>query len=260
MREAGLEPQGPYPGTEVPWRSVHLACGREVTPRLGNIVGGQSGCKYCAGKVVDPEAAAEVMREAGLEPQEPYPGSDKKWRCIHLPCGREVTPRYSWINRGGGPCRYCGRSAPVTAEQAVAEMRAAGMEPQIPWEGLGLDSKWPSVCLTCGSAGEPRLGSIRRGQGGCVPCGREKANTSMRHDERAAIAVVREAGLEPQEPYPGTAFPWKCLCTVCGSTVFPRLGSLTEGRRPSCRKCADRARGEAQRHDAAPAEARMRAL
>ncbi|MGY1583252.1 hypothetical protein [Streptomyces sp. MN13] len=260
MREAGLEPLVPYPGTGVPWKSVHTACGREVTPRLGNIRKGQFGCLYCAGRFVDPEAAAEVMRAAGLRPLEPYPGSDRKWRCVHEPCGREVTPRYVRINGGGGPCRFCSRSAPVTAEQAVAEMRAAGMEPQTPWENIGLDSKWPAVCMRCGTLGAPRLGSIRRGQGGCMKCGRQQANASMRHDEQLAIAAMRTAGLEPLEPYPGTALPWKCRCSRCGSIVSPRLGSLTGATRPSCRRCANRATAEGQRHDAAEAEERMRGL
>ncbi|MCW2901483.1 MAG: hypothetical protein JWO67_3748 [Streptosporangiaceae bacterium] len=49
MREAGFEPLEPYPGASTPWRSRHEACGREVTPRLGNISSGQGGCRFCAG-------------------------------------------------------------------------------------------------------------------------------------------------------------------------------------------------------------------
>jgi hypothetical protein len=95
MRVAGLEPLEPYPGSGVPWRCRHVACGREVTPRLSNVTKGQRGCVYCSGRVrLDPEAAASVMRAAGLEPLEPYPGSDRHWRCRHAACGREVTPTY----------------------------------------------------------------------------------------------------------------------------------------------------------------------
>lgn len=103
MRDAGLEPLEPYPGSDKPWRCRHQACGREVSPRLGNIAAGrQGGCRYCAGTAsIPPEAAVALMRSAGLEPLEPYPGATPPWRCRHVPCGREVKPRYSYIKRGG---------------------------------------------------------------------------------------------------------------------------------------------------------------
>lgn len=258
MRAAGLEPLEPYPGTGKPWRCLHVACQREVTPRLGNVAQGSSGCIHCFGRArIDPDTAAAAMRAADLKPLEPYPGSDAAWRCIHVPCQREVAPRYSSIRRGGGPCLHCGKAAPVTAAQAVAEMRAAGMEPQTPFEGL--DSRWPSLCHACGALGAPRLGSIRRGQGGCVPCGKKRGRP--RNDAEQATAAMLNAGLEPLEPYPGTAHPWKCRCTRCGSIVSPRLGSLAPNRRRhGCKPCADRANGIAQRHDEDLAVAEMRAM
>ncbi|MFH8395765.1 hypothetical protein [Streptomyces sp. NPDC018036] len=258
MRATGLEPLEPYPGSSAPWRCRHTECGREVTPRLSNVTKGQRGCVYCSGRArLDPEAAAGVMRAAGLEPLEPYPGSDRKWRCRHVACGREVTPTYVRINSGAGPCRWCAPNAPVDPDVAAADMRDAGLEPLGPYPGV--DTPWPVRCRTCGEPGTPTLGSIRQGQGGCYPCGRRKANATMRHDAETAAAVMRAAGLEPLEPYPGTAFPWKSRCTKCGAIVSPRLGSLTgRSRRPGCKRCADRANGEAQRHDEDLAVAEMR--
>jgi recombinational DNA repair protein (RecF pathway) len=257
MRAAGLEPLEPYPGTGVPWRCRHLACGREVTPRMSNIIKGQQGCVYCSGRArIAPEEAAAVMRAAGLEPLEPYPGSDRKWRCRHVVCGREVTPTYVRINSGTGPCRWCAPNAPVDPDAAAVDMRAAGLEPLSPYPGV--DTPWPVRCLACGALGTPTLGSIRRGQGGCRPCGRRKANAAMRHDPEAAAAVMRAAGLEPLEPYPGTAFPWKSRCSRCGAIVSPRLGSLTGRSRPGCKPCADRANGVASRHDEDLAVTEMR--
>ncbi|MFD6967418.1 hypothetical protein [Streptomyces sp. NPDC059949] len=257
MRAAGLDPLEPYPGAGVPWRSRHLACGREVTPRLSNLTKGQQGCVYCSGRArIDPKTAAAVMRGAGLEPLEPYPGSDRHWRCRHLSCGREVTPTYIRINSGAGPCRWCAPNAPVDPDLAAADMRAAGLEPLVPYPGV--DTPWPVLCLACGTQNTPTLGSIRRGQGGCRPCGRRKANAAIRHDARAAEQVMRAADLEPLEPYPGTAFPWKSRCTRCGAVVAPRLGSLTGRSRPGCKPCADRANGVASRHDEDLAVAEMR--
>ncbi len=46
------------------------------------------------------------MREARLEPLEPFDDADKPWRCRCLVCSRVVTPRLSSISAGGG-CKYC---------------------------------------------------------------------------------------------------------------------------------------------------------
>lgn len=54
----------------------------------------------------DPETAAAVMREAGLEPLEPFVDADRPWRCRCLTCNRVVTPRLSRMDAGGG-CKYC---------------------------------------------------------------------------------------------------------------------------------------------------------
>lgn len=127
MRDAGLEPLEPCPGSDKPWRCRHEACGREVTPRLGNIAAGrQGGCRYCSGTApIPPEEAVALMRSAGLEPLELYPTATPPWRCRHVPCGREVKERYSYIRRGGGPCRWCAPNAPVDPDLAVALMRSA---------------------------------------------------------------------------------------------------------------------------------------
>ncbi|MBQ0905024.1 hypothetical protein [Micromonospora sp. U21] len=255
MRAAGLEPLEPYPGSSKPWRCTHTRCLREVTPRYSNIAKGQNGCVHCAGRYTDPRAAEEIMRAAGLEPLEPYPGTSKPWRCRHVPCGREVTPWYSHVRTGHGGCLFCRKGAPVTAEDAKREMREAGMEPLEPFHGL--DTKWRSRCLTCGTVGEPRLTSIRHGQGGCRPCGRRKANASLRGDAHQAIARMRDAGLEPLAPYPGTGEPYKARCARCDAIVYPRL---QKARPPACRYCVSKARGKAQRHDSTEAEAKMRAL
>ncbi|MFF7250520.1 GIY-YIG nuclease family protein [Embleya sp. NPDC008237] len=257
MRAAGLEPLAPYPGSGLPWLCRHVACGREVTPRLSNVTKGQRGCIHCSGRArIEPEAAAAVMRAAGLEPLESYPGSDRHWRCRHVACGREVTPTYVRINSGAGACRWCAPNAPVDPDAAAADMRAAGLEPLAPYQGV--DTPWPVRCLTCGTCGTPTLGSIRGGQGGCRPCGRRKADAAMRNDAEAASAVMRAAGFEPLEPYPGTAFAWKSRCTRCGTIVSPRLGSLAGRSRPGCKPCADRANGIAQRHDEGLAVAEIR--
>lgn len=47
MLQAGFRPLEPYAGINLPWRSTHLECGQEVSPRLASIKK-QSGCSFCA--------------------------------------------------------------------------------------------------------------------------------------------------------------------------------------------------------------------
>ena len=48
MIAAGVEPLEPYINSVSPWLCRCITCGREVTPRLGNIRSGSGGCKYCS--------------------------------------------------------------------------------------------------------------------------------------------------------------------------------------------------------------------
>ncbi|MER5689691.1 hypothetical protein [Streptomyces sp. NPDC002205] len=267
MRGAGFEPLEPYPGSGAPWRCRHEVCGREVTPRLGNISSArQSGCRYCAGTApIPPQEAEALMRAAGLEPLEPYPGSTSHWRCRHEACGREVKARYSNVKRRVGICRWCAPNAPVGPEEAADLMWGAGLEPLEPYPGT--DFPWRCRCTTCGSVGTPTHGSIKRGQGGCGPCGRKKAGQGIsrakarrrelpRADGDQAAVELRDFGLAPLEPYPGPAGLWRCRHTQCGRDVEIRVHNLRRGLR-ACPYCPP-APGGRRRWPADEAEALMR--
>ena len=167
MRAAGLEPQVPYPGANKPWVSIHLACGETVSPRYASIQRGQGGCVHCARKVVNNDGAAEIMRTAGLEPQEPYPGAGQPWRCVHIPCGKLVSPRYASIQRGHGGCRSC-VGLVVDPLKAMEIMRAAGLEPIVPYPGAA--KPWPCTHLACGMNAEPSFSNVKQGVVGCRYC------------------------------------------------------------------------------------------
>ncbi|MFE2283890.1 hypothetical protein ACFXDJ_06930 [Streptomyces sp. NPDC059443] len=125
MLAAFLEPLDEYPGTNHPWRSRHLLCGREIRPRLMHIRAGRVGCLECgfasmrAKQLGDPVQAAADMREAGYDPLEDYPGAAHPWRCIHQPCGRTVRPRLHHIRSGQGGCSNCATHGFNTAAPAV---------------------------------------------------------------------------------------------------------------------------------------------
>ena len=106
MRERGAEPLVPYPGSTTPWPCRCLRCGKKIAPRYCDI-GEHSPCKYCVGAAVDPDEAAELMRERGAEPLVPYPGSTTPWPCRCLRCGKKIAPRYHGVVSGRGPCKFC---------------------------------------------------------------------------------------------------------------------------------------------------------
>ncbi|MFI7359742.1 hypothetical protein ACIBTP_38150 [Streptomyces avidinii] len=115
MVSYGLAPLVPFPGTGLPWLCRCEECGRETSPLLTNVRrgvrDGGSACRYCAKRApVGSEEAVAVMRKAGVEPLESYPGRvDVPWRCRCTVCGNTGTPRLAGIrNRGRGACWFCG--------------------------------------------------------------------------------------------------------------------------------------------------------
>ncbi len=78
--------------------------------------------------------AVLTMQAAGLEPLTPYPGTVKKWQCLCLECGNEVTPTHDKVKQTGRGCPSCslkkrGLEHRLGADEAAAVMRAAGLEP-----------------------------------------------------------------------------------------------------------------------------------
>ena len=160
------------------------------------------------GRRIDPLVAVADMRAAGVEPVVPYPGSNVPWACQCLTCGALVTPRLDSVRGGQGGCRRCGqrRVRPfLSHEQAEAQLRAAGMEPLVPYPGT-TRAPWAGRCLTCGRLGAPRLDSIRRGARACQRCA-ARAAAHNRTPADVAVAAMRAAGLEPVEPSPGRPHP-----------------------------------------------------
>ncbi|WP_328787431.1 hypothetical protein [Streptomyces sp. NBC_00273] len=190
---------------------------------------------------IDPDTAAAIMRAAGLEPLEPYPGSSAAWNCRCLKSAHMVAPTFGSVRSGvTSGCRRCGRAAAgrrrlaAGGERAEADMRGAGFEPLEPYPGAG--ARWRCRHLACGRIVHPRLFRIRAG-GGCQACaGRAPV------DPAVAEADMRAVGMEPLEPFPGRVRdPWKCRCSRCGQVGAPTLNNVRRGQ-GGCRTCAWRAR------------------
>ena len=231
---AGAEPLIPFPGTSKPWLSKCIKCGKEISPTLGNIKhNGTKPCAYCSKKKVHPDDAVKLMRDAGLEPLEPYPGSNTKWKCKHLNCGEIVYPKHSWILAGSGGCLECGyvktkEKQIFSDEEARKLFLRNGLDPQIPYPGSG--KPWKSRCMKCLQIVSPTYTTIMGG-GGCGVCAGKIVVPEL------AIELMLKSDLRPLVPYPGSARNWKSECLKCGEIVFPNYGDIKQGD-GGCKYCA----------------------
>lgn len=220
-----------------------------MSPILFNVKRGSSACAYCAGKKVHPDDAVAAMCAADLEPQEPYPGSQKPWRCLCVACGRDVSPTLNSIRAGCG-CRYCGHGRTANAlrsdaGQAAGTMRDADLEPLAPYPGAKV--KWRCRCTRCDREVTPRYFDVRRGHSGCKWCASRARGAKQREGMVVtAVNLMTARGLELLEPYPGSQAPWRCRCTQCGSIVTPRYCNVKQGQSP-CRSCSFAATGTMRR-------------
>ncbi|WP_432564493.1 flagellar biosynthesis protein FlhF [Kineococcus sp. SYSU DK003] len=106
LQQAGLVPVRRSPGPEGGWLCRCVACGRESSPTLREVLRGGPGCRFCAVRDVDPDAASRIVRALGLVPLEPFPGNDAPWRCRCGTCGRVVAPRYKLVRARRITCRH----------------------------------------------------------------------------------------------------------------------------------------------------------
>ncbi|MSX83930.1 MAG: hypothetical protein F2753_02260 [Actinobacteria bacterium] len=231
FNKAKLKPLTGYPGNKVPWKSIHIPCGREVSPSYLAIKRGQGPCKYCSGVAVLPKDAEKVFLDNGLKPLVPYPGGNKiPWKSIHIPCGREVSPKFNIIQTGGSSgCKHCGDGY-VDPNEAYQFFLSKDLQPLVPYPGSAIP--WKSIHLICGSEIKPRYGHIKSGRTGCLIC----AGTVPITQEKA-FAFFRSHDLEPQEAFKGPHHPWKSIHTKCGHKVSPQWASVQQGG-SGCAYCA----------------------
>jgi hypothetical protein len=174
---------------------------------------------------LDPKVAEAVMLKAGFKPLEPYIKSNTKWKCQCLSCHKIVFLYYGNV-KNGTQCVYCLKMK-IDPEDAINRMNEAGLKPLEPF--ISSRQKWKSSCIRCESIVSPALHDIRRGNGGCKKCGREKQKNSLRYSEDEAKEIMLKANLEPIELYRRSNLPYKCKCLVCSSIVSPNLSSILQG-------------------------------
>lgn len=117
-------------------------------------------------------------------------------------------------------------------------------------------------CLTCGadiserhanakfcSEHQPKAPAPRKPRA-CIRCGADISHThglNKRCDD-CKVAMMREVGLEPLEPFPGPRAPWKSRCTRCDTDVEPQFSNIANGW-GGCHVCGSAASIDRKRLD-----------
>lgn len=227
FRSKGLEPQEKFKGPHHPWKSIHTECGRTVSPRWANVQQNHGVCVYCSGGKVDMKEVRQILKANNLKPLVPYPGNKTGWRCIHLPCGREVAPTYGGLNGGQGPCELCGKNM-VGEVEAFELLKRNKYKPLTDFPGGS--TPWLAIHTVCGSRVHVRTTYLRRGGKGCSVCAGTKPIL-----EKDAMKLFKLRGFTPLVKFKGAKHPWKSKHNVCGKTVSPSYQSLKSGR--GCKYC-----------------------
>ena len=228
LLDIDIQPLEPFKTSHSKWNSICLRCENEISPSYHDIKQGSGGCKYCAPNFVNITRINEVMKKAGLEPQEKYPGSKASWKVKHIVCGRIFKVEYANIRKSSS-CRYCAGKA-VIPKEAVALMKKSGLNPLVPYPGS--KKPWKCKCSVCKRIIYPTYAVTVNRNGGCIYC------TGHKVDVKDAKRLMLLNGLTPLEPFPGAAKRWKCRCENCKRVVTPMYTSVRGGQ-GGCRFCAD---------------------
>jgi len=244
MLEAGLKPLESFKGVSKKWKCQHLACGEIVYPRLTDIrrtdSRKSSGCISC-GRLktaelirVPAEFAEQAMRDAGLEPLEPYVSALSKWKSKCLNCKRVVYPMYNTIQQGIGGCRFCGYANRIdpnkySLDEAEKIMLNVGLQPLEPY--LNSSTKWKCKCIKCGKIVTPMLGTVVQDQSGCKHCASKSNGLLRRTTQEDALSEMVKAGYEPLTTYEGNHTKWESKCQKCKKISFPTLSNVRNGSR-----------------------------
>ena len=243
VKNLGHFPLEPYQSALKPWKMKCGGCGNIITPRYNSLQQGRWGCGFCGHKKagekrreIGSKKAIEIMRKAGCEPIEPYPGSGVPWKSRCKKCDALIQPRLGGIQSGQGGCRKCGMKTSAasrmhTTEQAKKIARRKKLKPLEPYKGN--TQRWKCKCLKCGKVSSPYFQAIRDGKFGCLWCAKKIV------DPQEARKKMIKAKLEPLVAYPGSDVGWLCKCMNCNREVTPAYSSIRAGQ-GGCKWCKEK--------------------
>lgn len=115
------------------------------------------------------------MKSCGLDPQEPYKNAKSAWRCLCIFTGKETSPTFDKVKRKSQHiCIWCAHNPPIDPKAAVGLMRAAQLEPLVPFPGKN-NIPWLCRCLMCGNDTTPMYLNVQRRGHTCSACGRTRS-------------------------------------------------------------------------------------
>ena len=186
--------------------------------------------------------AIELSLNKGFFPVSSYFGKNNDWEVRCMECEDIFITSFAKIKTKSFECKKCARSRKILlannpSNEAFSIMAEKFLEPLEPFSGNSAD-RWKSKCLKCGALCQPRLYDLMRGKGGCKDCG-QRSHLTEEYLLKIAEAM-REAHLEPLEPFNSTDATWKSLCLDCGRTVSPRFANIKQGH-GGCIYCQEHA-------------------
>jgi len=219
LKERKLKPLEDYPGASTKWAMQCLVCKEEIVTRYDYIKAGR-GCSFCSRKRINPKKAIQIMREAGLEPQENFKSIQARWKCKCHTCGKISFRTLHNVKVTGKGCPHCSFAAHRSPNQAMFEIaRNLGFEPLEPYETT--NELWRLKCIKCGletsrfpASLKFRKRSSKSGRTGCLSCVTREKVTESDQDE-IAKKRMEKAGFEVLEPYVNARHPWKVRCKKC---------------------------------------------
>ena len=225
MIAAGLKPLVAFVNARTKWKCQCNTCGREVFPTYTRVKQGYKGCPYCAGKKVDLEQLAILIRNLQLIPLHDYPGASSKWKMKCSKCGEVFNSRYDAIKVGRG-CPFCS-GARILEKDAIRLMTEVGLVPLEVFKSSA--SPWKCECAVCGKVSKRTLHNVKVTGKGCPFCSFAKTRVSQKKMD----ALAQELGYEPLEPYETQTKLWRLKCSKCGTEVSRYPASLGFRKRSS---------------------------
>lgn len=215
MLGAGLEPLVPFVDSKTKWKCKCIKCGREAFPTYSKVKAGYKGCLYCSGKKVDLREISKLIESLNLIPTGEYPGASTKWQMKCLICREVFNSRYDYLKAGRG-CPFCSR-ARILESEAIRIMREVGLEPEEKFKSSA--KPWKCRCKTCRKISHRTLHNVKVTGKGCPHCSFAKTRVS----QEKMIAIARDSGYEPLEPYETQNKLWRLKCIKCGveTSRFP---------------------------------------
>lgn len=239
MVAAGGVPLEPYPGATKKWKCKCLSCNQVVEALYSTVRGGGGVCRTCslrktaAGRRTPLAQVLEDFARVNLVPVESYSNTDSPLKSKCLVCGNFPSPTYTAIKSGIG-CRYCSEKL-IAPERAIELAMEAGLEPLEPF--VNAQTPWKSRHQKCGEIVSPLFATISKGGTGCLRCNSASAAEKYRFPQEEAVAIMRNAQMEPLESYKNAVSRWKCKCLNCGGTIYPTMANVKNGS--GCIRCTN---------------------